>query len=402
MMKNSDEETGQGKERESARQFIISILGYYGYGNTGDEAILESIIALFNKFLSCKFIVFTENPEIVSNIHNVRAIYSSRTNMFKNIIEIIHNLFKSDMFIYGGGGILGGGYRQILSWISKILLAKMLHKITVIYAVGVDYDFHRKLKMLKKIVINKAVDHVSVRDEKSKKILEDMGIKRVYLTPDPALCLEPANPLRVEEILHEEKILPFSYPLIGICLRGTYLGQLFSDEMTYNQFKEIFATIIDYLINKLNAKVVFIPMRYTPSDNKIAFEILEKVQYKERVHIITREYKPQEIMGILGKMDMVIGMRLHSLILAAAMSVPIIGIVYDPKVKNFLLQLNPNVKFCEIRDFNLDDLKTKIEITWQNKEKFKNFINSGVLNLKKMIINNTILVCNLLKCKYKL
>lgn len=379
----------------------ISILGYYGYGNTGDEAILESIITVLNKFLPCEFIVFTENPEVVSNTHNVEAIYSSRHKIFKNIIQIIQTLSRSDMFIFGGGSILGGGYRQTLSWMSKILLAKMLSKPTVIYAVGVYPDFHKKLKILKRIILNNAVDLISVRDEESKKILENIGIKKVYLTADPALCLETVDSLRVQEILCKENIAMGAYPRVGVCLRGTYMNQLFLEETEYVQFKKILALVIDQLITNLDVEVVFIPMRYTPPDNKIAFEILEMVQYKESVKIITGGYTPQELMGILGKMDMVIGMRLHSLILAAAMSVPIMGIVYHPKVKNFLLQLNQNIKFCDINNLNFDDLKTKIETTWQSKEYLKLTFAYSVSNQKTNINDNALLVCDLLKQRRK-
>lgn len=379
----------------------ISILGYYGYGNTGDEAILESIITLLNKFLPCEFIVFTENPEVVSNTHNVDAIYSSRHKIFKNIIQIIQTLSRSDMFIFGGGSILGGGYRQTLSWMSKILLAKMLSKPTVIYAVGVYPDFHKKQKILKRIILNSAVDLISVRDEDSKKILENIGIKKVYLTADPALCLEPVDSLRVQEILCKENIAMGDYPIVGVCLRGTYTDQLFLEETEYAQFKKILAHLIDQLITDLDAEVVFIPMQYTPPDNTIAFELSEIIRHKERIEIITGRYTPQEVMGILGKMDMVIGMRLHSLILAAAMSVPMVGIVYHPKVKNFLLQLNQNVKFCDINNFDFDDLKIKIDDTWQSKEELKLILDYSVSNLKKAIIDNALFVCDLLKQRLK-
>jgi polysaccharide pyruvyl transferase CsaB len=379
----------------------VSILGYYGYGNTGDEAILESIITVLNKFLPCEFIVFTEYPEVVSNTHNVEAIYSSRHKIFRNFIQIIQALSKSDMFIFGGGSILGGSYRQTLSWMSKILLAKMLSKPTVIYAVGVYPDFHKKLKILKRIILNNAVDLINVRDEESKKILENIGIKKVYLTVDPALCLEPRDSLHVQDILCKENIAMGDHPLIGICLRGTYTDQLFPEETDYAQFKKILALVIDQLLTNLDADVVFIPMRYMPPDNKIAFEILEIIQHKKRVKVITGRYTPQEVMGILGKMDMVIGMRLHSLILAAAMSVPMVGIVYHPKVKNFLLQLNQNMNFCDINNLDFDDLKTKIEITWQSKEELKLIIDYSVSNLKKAIIDNALFVCDLLKQRRK-
>ena len=40
-------------------------------------------------------------------------------------------------------------------------------------------------------------------------------------------------------------------------------------------------------------------------------------------------------MGIINRLEIIIAMRLHSLIYAATQYVPMVGIVYDPKVEGF-------------------------------------------------------------------
>jgi polysaccharide pyruvyl transferase WcaK-like protein len=44
---------------------------------------------------------------------------------------------------------------------------------------------------------------------------------------------------------------------------------------------------------------------------------------------------PEEMLGVLGRLDLMVGMRLHALIMAAAMAVPSLALVYDPKVEAF-------------------------------------------------------------------
>ena len=42
------------------------------------------------------------------------------------------------------------------------------------------------------------------------------------------------------------------------------------------------------------------------------------------------------MIGLFRRMDIVISMRLHALVFAAGQGVPLLGIVYDPKVDGFL------------------------------------------------------------------
>jgi polysaccharide pyruvyl transferase CsaB len=43
-----------------------------------------------------------------------------------------------------------------------------------------------------------------------------------------------------------------------------------------------------------------------------------------------------DLVGVIGAMDLMLGVRLHSLILAAAQGVPVVGLAYDPKVASFM------------------------------------------------------------------
>ena len=49
---------------------------------------------------------------------------------------------------------------------------------------------------------------------------------------------------------------------------------------------------------------------------------------------------PRDLMGVLGKAKLCLAMRLHTLIFAARMAVPTMGLVYDPKVENYLQELD--------------------------------------------------------------
>ena len=49
---------------------------------------------------------------------------------------------------------------------------------------------------------------------------------------------------------------------------------------------------------------------------------------------------PRELMAVLGQARLCLAMRLHTLIFAARMAVPAMGLVYDPKVDSYLKELS--------------------------------------------------------------
>ncbi len=78
----------------------VLIAGYYGFGNTGDEAILEAMI---NDFRILKpdisIIVVSGNPQETTNLHQVKSV------PWSDIQEIIAAMKTCDLVILGGGGI---------------------------------------------------------------------------------------------------------------------------------------------------------------------------------------------------------------------------------------------------------------------------------------------------------
>jgi polysaccharide pyruvyl transferase WcaK-like protein len=79
-----------------------------------------------------------------------------------------------------------------------------------------------------------------------------------------------------------------------------------------------------------------IPMQHR-QDMEVAVEIGNLME--ETLFYLGKPLTPREILSLTGQLDMVLGMRLHSLILAAVMGIPMIALAYDPKVERFISQL---------------------------------------------------------------
>ena len=60
---------------------------------------------------------------------------------------------------------------------------------------------------------------------------------------------------------------------------------------------------------------------------------------EEPSYLLEASCTPQELMAVLGQARLCVAMRLHTLIFAARMAVPCLGLVYDPKVESYLQEL---------------------------------------------------------------
>ena len=104
----------------------IVICGAYGYGNLGDEIILDGTLKILQDIYKKEdFLVFSFDPKETERLHKVRSAKI-------NIIDLI----KSDKVIDGGGGLFFDAIIRV--HIGIILVSKFLGKEVEIFRVGVD------------------------------------------------------------------------------------------------------------------------------------------------------------------------------------------------------------------------------------------------------------------------
>jgi len=70
------------------------------------------------------------------------------------------------------------------------------------------------------------------------------------------------------------------------------------------------------------------------------------------------------MLGIIGKTQMLIGMRLHALIFAASLGIPVVGMVYEPKVEGFMQYIN-QASAGHVNSLELEHMKKIVDETWE-------------------------------------
>lgn len=348
----------------------VFIFGYYGFKNLGDEAILSSIVKVIKeKDSTTQIYALSYNTKYTENIHRINGV--SR-NSFKDILTAIKN---ADLVISGGGSLLQDvtSSRSLLYYLTIIGIAKFFKKPVLFFCNGFGPIRNNYNKYLAKTIINR-VDKIVLRDPESKKLMEEIGVKKpIEVTIDSTFSLKGINNERAIEILQNEGI-PTDKSLIGISIRPWYVDENFIKTM---------ASLGDYIANK-GLSVLFVPMQAS-KDDEISRKVIE--QMKNEAYILKKEYTPEEILGIIGTLDIMIAMRLHALIFACIKEIPMIGLEYDPKVETFLKMVDQK-NGGKVEQLDYINLCIEFDNLWNRKGNESRKLSNICENLQEIVRRN--------------
>lgn len=239
--------------------------------------------------------------------------------------EVIPELQRLDLLILGGGGILYDD--EARTYLRDVRLVQERGIPTVGYALGAGPLEHPEDRVLVRETLN-AMHGITVRDETSKRVLEDVGVERsIEVTADPAILLtpEPFTP----DFLHREGVRD-PERMVGMSVREPGRAATDIDEDSYH---DLLAQAADFIVHRFDADVLFVPMER--GDIRHSHAVIAHMTAADRAHVLTDEYRPRQVLGLMDHLDLVVGMRLHFLIFAAISAVPFLPLPYAGKVFDF-------------------------------------------------------------------
>lgn len=333
------------KRSKEKKEYDAVISGYYGFENSGDDALLYAIIESLQKYKQdIRIMVLSENPKSTRRMYQVDS--EKRSNFFK----VSSALRKSKMLINGGGSLIqdATSSHSLYYYLWVMYHAKKLGLKVYLYANGIGPVKPKNAKIVSKIA-NKA-DLITLRDRISADELARLGITkpRIELTADPAIILEGSGNSEIDKVFKNEGIVK-DKKYIGISVRNWVKND--------SCFASKIAQIADYAYEKHGLIPVFIPMRH-PVDMKYSETVVSEM--KNPAYIIKNKYSVFDTIGIVRKMEAVIGMRLHTLIYAASGGVPLIGLIYDPKNKGFMEYIGQS-RMESVENIDTEKLKKYID-----------------------------------------
>lgn len=342
-----------GRETGSLKRIVVS--GYYGSKNAGDEAMLAAMLEVLGDLEPKLHItVISASPVDTSARHGVDSV------SWLDFLAIIKALRGADLLISGGGSLLQNvtSRRSLYYYLVIIRLAKMLGTRVMLYAQGIGPIMGQLARKVMRCVVNKA-DLITVRDKGSLEELDSLGVKKpiIECTADPVLAIHPVDK-EAGRAIFKAYHADGAKSVVGISVR---------DWQGCHHFKEVLAEVSDRVVRDLGARVVFLPMQY-PEDVHAAEGVAALT--KEACTVLQDEYTTAEFLSLVGNMDLLLGIRLHALIFAGVMGVPMIGISYDPKIDRFLDSIGES-PVGSLETVSADDLMREIRRKWNDKGVFR-------------------------------
>jgi polysaccharide pyruvyl transferase CsaB len=329
----------------------IGISGSFGGLNVGDEAILTVMLEQLRQAIpGVELTVFTRNVGHTRANHQVERVIDARESLRDELVEAVERL---DVLLVGGGGLLYDDEAELYLHLPRI--AQHLGVRTATYAIGAGPLQRRPDRHAVAEVLNRMAA-VTVRDARTRRLLEEVGVEReIAVTADPALLLTdgaaPSGALEREGIAAERRF-------VGVSVREPGGAAADLEQPLYHR---LLAHAADFVADRFDADLLFIPMER--HDVGHAHRVIAEMGLPERARVLTGSYGPREMLGIAGRLDMAIGMRLHFLIFAALCGVPILGLPYAPKVSSFLHQLGLTAP-DQIQPEHAGTLLAAIDRTW--------------------------------------
>jgi colanic acid/amylovoran biosynthesis protein len=312
--------------------------------------------------------------------------------------KILKKYAESDwILVCGGQNIIHVNYFPLIP-LFEILFSKILQKKIMLYSQSMGPFLHRYSKLLICWILNRT-DLITTRESISKDTLIDMGVNvPVFVTADAAFTLpaiskqESISKLKDDCNLSETELniaitaIPWDFP------KEPNLKK--KNEM-YENYIDSLAKSADSLIERFNAHIIFFPQVIIPklkNDIPVSIKIYNKIKNKSNVSILKKDYSPEELKGMYGCMDLLLGTRFHSCIFALSMGVPTLAIEYDGHKAYGIMKLLGLENFViEIEKISYKSIQQKIQQLIRNKEDLKRKIISNVKILKNASEKNMLL-----------
>lgn len=267
------------------------------------------------------------------------------------------HLDKVEALVIGGGNMIFDLEGDTLSaqrfdyYVSKAK-AKNLPVFAISIGIG---PFQNKYQQRYAAEVLAKCDYITFRDHQALALFKEYQpqMENVGLVPDPVFFLENKLTDATKDKIGLNIINPVVYP----------------NHPNPERVKQDYRELISKLLNQTDKEVIL----YNTTTNDFPFcqEVYEAFESKHRVHL-TRVESLSDLYALYSQLDLVIGTRMHSMIIAFSQGIPIIGLSYQQKVQAMFELLNDRESVFSLKNLSksLDNLVKQVTIELDDKSDY--------------------------------
>jgi colanic acid/amylovoran biosynthesis protein len=410
----------------------ILITDYHSASNRGDAAILEGEIQAFREvFGEVNITAMTEYPDAADLLHEIEVVPQRMTpfeicDIKKNLgitfslldaklsksyglklpgRSIVHDglaldpYYDADVVISTGGQFITDTYfPRKLAVLAEWYLVTEIGKPLIIYAQSLG-PFSPPYQSIIRNSLNRA-NIIITRDKQSKQNLDDLGVTTpTQVGVDAAWALPRDTEPKYLQRLNGDLIELSDWDVGPIVSISTRYWSNFDTKKGEERYQRAVAETIQKLIEDHNAKIVFLSTctglgGYHTDDRCTAAQIIDMLdkECEENVHLVFDEMTPQQLASAYSEVNVHIGTRMHSCLLALLAETPVVAIEYQFKTTGMMSQLDLEDYVLDIENISGKLLYERVTSVMRNEPDLKEQISQYLPKLQKKAYENARIV----------
>ncbi len=326
------------------------IIGHYGGGNTGDEAMLTGLLGAVDPGLRRRAAIVVKRPrsEILHSDYGADTIPAA-------FHPVLRALLKSDGLMLGGGTHFHDDYttrrylrhlRYMLRITSLSMLAKLLGREVMWLGMGFGPFYRHPTRWVTRLGL-KFCDRVTVRDAEShREISRWISPEKLSLAFDLAALLVK-DPLRGDT--------PTSgsggfYPTLGICVTSVRQCLTCGPRVEAVFWRRLAAVVIRALDDrpKMRVRVVVFRGGNYEDDWTLSRELHDTLAraHPGRLELVPYSPEPRHMLSKVAECDAFLATRYHSGVLAYLAGCSLLFFDYHRKVRDLAREIGLSDAAC--------------------------------------------------------
>lgn len=291
----------------------VMMVGYQGYGNLGDEAILSGIERLLEGSGLHTAVVAGGKAGPIPAFPGAARVLMSRPWPSRASIGALRRV---RVLVLSGGGLLHDHFASVVpGYLAWTLLGRLMGRKVVWLGVGIGPLRRRPSRVLAGLALRLST-LVLARDAASAALAREIGGRVDGVMPDPAIFLEAAPPAEAKS------------GRLAVVVRAPI-----RDDAAARRLGDALAAFIaaEHAAGWSSEVLTF----GGPRDAAFAASV---AGHSAAVRALGPD--PEAALRILAGFEAIVTVRLHGMLLAAVQGVPFVAIGYDDKISGIASELN--------------------------------------------------------------